>query len=302
MELRHLKYFVAVVEEGSLTVAAEKRLHVAQPSLSRQIRDLEYEVGVPLLTRSVRGIEVTPSGQAFLEHARLALIESEAAVKAAQKAAQVAKPSFALGFLTGQEMEWLPEAMNLLKDELANIDVTVSSNYSPLLADGLIRGRLDLAFMRREPAVPGLEYRTIASEPLVVVMPSDHPLASRDSVNVLDLREETFLGMSNTAPALQMVIDEFFRLSGVDIKPAQRVDNLAMALSMVASMRAVTLLPSYAKGFLPWSVASRPLSGESPTIDLVVGYKKTNSSPTLRLFLSRIDQFISSCQTKASAD
>ena len=82
MELRHLRYFVAVAEEGSLTVAAERRLHTAQPSLSRQIRDLEYEVGVQLLSRSVRGIELTAAGRAFLDRARLALAEAEAAARA----------------------------------------------------------------------------------------------------------------------------------------------------------------------------------------------------------------------------
>src|ERR1700744_3408689 len=88
MELRHLRYCIAVAEEGSLRVAAEKRLHTAQPSLSRQIRDLEYEVGVPLLTRSVHGVELTAGGRAFLDHARLALTQSEAAIEAARRAAQ----------------------------------------------------------------------------------------------------------------------------------------------------------------------------------------------------------------------
>jgi DNA-binding transcriptional LysR family regulator len=102
MELRHLRYFIAVAEEGSLTVAAEKRLHTAQPSLSRQIRDLEYEVGVPLLTRSVHGVELTPAGRAFLDHARLALTQAEAAAEAARRAAQPVKPTFAIGFLIGR--------------------------------------------------------------------------------------------------------------------------------------------------------------------------------------------------------
>src|ERR1700749_4986989 len=108
MELRHLRYFVAVAEEGSLTVAAEKRLHTSQPSLSRQIRDLEYEVGAPLLTRSVHGVELTASGKAFLDHARLALAQVDAAREAARRAAQPDKPGFALGFLTRQEMDWVP--------------------------------------------------------------------------------------------------------------------------------------------------------------------------------------------------
>ena len=110
MELRHLRYFIAVAEEGSLTLAAEKRLHTAQPSLSRQIRDLEYEVGVQLMSRSVHGIELTAAGRAFLDHARLALTQAEAAVEAARRAAQPVKPTFAMGFQTGQEVDWLPRA------------------------------------------------------------------------------------------------------------------------------------------------------------------------------------------------
>jgi LysR family hca operon transcriptional activator len=300
MELRHLRYFVAVAEEGSLTLAAERRLHTAQPSLSRQIRDLEYEVGVDLLTRSARGVELTAAGRAFLEHARLALVQTEAAVEAARRAARPTKASFALGFLTGQEMDWLPEAMSILKDELPNIDVTVSSDYSPRLADALMRGRLDLAFMRAEQQMPDLVYKTVTREPLVVVLPSDHRLASQDTIAVQDLAGEIFLGMSDTAPTLQAIIDDYLRRCGSDLRPAHRIDNLGMAMSLVASTRGVTLLPAYAKNFLPWSVISRPLAGEAPTIDLVIGYSKTNTSPTLRLFLSRLDQLISRCQKRTT--
>ena len=91
MELRHLRYFVAVAEEGSLTVAAQKRLHTAQPSLSRQIHDLELELGVQLLVRGPRGVELTSSGRVFLDHARVALLQVEAAGEAARRAAQSAR-------------------------------------------------------------------------------------------------------------------------------------------------------------------------------------------------------------------
>src|ERR1700740_2544044 len=131
MELRHLRYFVAVAEAGSLAVAAAKKLHTAQPSLSRQIRDLEYEVGVPLMNRSVHGIELTAAGRAFLDHARLALTQARADAEAARRAAHPARPTFALGFLTGKEIDWLPEAMRVLHDELPNIDATGSSENSP---------------------------------------------------------------------------------------------------------------------------------------------------------------------------
>src|ERR1700740_1965714 len=97
MELRHLRYFIAVAEERSLTLAAEKRLHTAQPSLSRQIRDLEYEVGAQLMSRSVRGVELTAAGKAFLDHARLALVQVDAAVESARRAAHPARATFAVG-------------------------------------------------------------------------------------------------------------------------------------------------------------------------------------------------------------
>src|SRR6202045_2148160 len=104
MELRHLRYFVAVAEAGSLTVAAVRKLHTSQPSLSRQIRDLEDEVGTQLLTRRARGIELTPAGRAFLEHARSVLSQVEAAIEAARRVAHPTKPCFSMGFLTGHEL------------------------------------------------------------------------------------------------------------------------------------------------------------------------------------------------------
>src|SRR5580704_5675548 len=167
MELRHLRYFIAVAEAGSLSVAAEKSLHTAQPSLSRQIRDLENEVGAQLMTRNARGIELTAAGKAFLDYARLALIQVDAAGEAARRAVKPSKPTFSIGFLTGQEIDWLPEAMRILRDELPNIEVTISSQYSPDLADALMRGKLDIAFLRREAKAADLVYRVIAKEPLV---------------------------------------------------------------------------------------------------------------------------------------
>jgi LysR family hca operon transcriptional activator len=299
MELRHLRYFIAVAEEGSLTLAAEKRLHTLQPSLSRQIRDLEYEAGVPLMSRSVHGIELTDAGRAFLDHARLALAQAETALAAARRAAQPSKPMFALGFLTGQEMDWLPGAMRILRDELPNIEVTVSSQYSPDLANALAKGKLDLAFLRPEANMPDLEFRLVTKEPLVVVLPSDHRLATRAKIDPHEIVGETFINVSGTAPALRLIIDAYLQREGIAIHTDHEVDNIAMAMSLVASTRGVALLPAYAQNFLPWSVISRPLKGEAPTIDLVIGYHKANTSPILRFFLSRVDDLIAQISSVA---
>ncbi len=288
MELRHLRYFIAVAETGSLTVAAEQRLFTSQPSLSRQIRDLEDEVGTALFSRSARGVELTASGKAFFDHARIVLAQVDAATEAARRAAQPRKQVFALGFLTGQEMTWLPRALQTLRDELPKIDVSVTSDYSPDLADALARGKLDLAFMRAEPGFD-LDYRVVHREKLFVLMPSDHWLTERTAIAPGDLAGETFIIASNKAVVLHEVIARYLRESGVEIVPDHHVDNLAMAMSLVASTRGLALMPEYANNLLPWSVVSRPLQGEAPSVDLVVGYSRSNASPILQLFLSRVD-------------
>jgi DNA-binding transcriptional LysR family regulator len=153
---------VSVAEAGNLTAAAKQKLHTTQPSLSRQIRDLEEEVGAQLLTRSARGIQLTPAGRAFLENARLVLSQVEAASEAARRVAHPSKPCFTMGFLTGHELKWMPEALRILRDELPNIDVMVTSQYSPQLADGLSNGKIDAAFLRREKGSPDLAFRLLA--------------------------------------------------------------------------------------------------------------------------------------------
>jgi LysR family hca operon transcriptional activator len=298
MELRHLRYFVAVAEAGNLTVAAERKLHTSQPSLSRQIRDLEDEVGAELLARRARGIELTPAGRAFLDHARLVLSQVEAAAEAARRTAHPAKPCFTMGFLTGHELTWMPEALQILRDELPNIDVMISSQYSPLLADGLSKGKIDAAVLRRERGAPDLAFRLLIKEPLAVVLPRDHRLAALKSISPQDLAGEKFVTVSATAPVLRVVIDNYLKRSGVKIAPAHEADHVTMGLSLIASTRGVGLLPAYTQNFLPLSLTSRPLKGNTPTIELVLGYKKSNKSPILKLLLSKLDELVARVSKK----
>ena len=297
MELRHLRYFVAVAEARSLKLAAEEKLHTTQPSLSRQIRDLEDEVGTPLLVRGAKGVELTPAGRVFLDHARVMLSQAEVAVQSARQIAHPAKPSFALGFMIGHDRTWLPEALNLLRDELPNIHVVISTQNSPQLATALLHGGIDLAFLRREDGGSELEFRTLAEEPFEVFLPSDHPLAAKNAIDVQDMAGETFINVSGTAlsisgkqPALRRAIDRYLKDNGIEIRPSHEVDNLGGVMSLIPSTRGIALLPLYAKTFLPDSIVTRPLKGLGPKIDLSLGYRKANPSPILKLFLSRIDQ------------
>jgi LysR family hca operon transcriptional activator len=293
MELRHLRYFVAVAEEGSLTNAAERRLHTAQPSLSRQIRDLELEVGVKLLVRGARGIALTAAGRVFLDHARLALLQVQAAGDAARRAAQPERPAFVLGFLTGHEVVWLPDALRILREEVPSIEITLlSSQSSPELAGALMRGKVDVAFLRREAQAPGIAFRFLIKEPLVAVLPTGHRLAARKKVRPQDIAGEAYITPTRVAPVLKSVIDAYAAKVGITLKPQYESENLASSMSLVASTGGVTLLPLYAQNLLSSAVVMRPLQGEPPTIDLVMGYNSSNTSALLKRFLSRADELV----------
>jgi len=291
MELRHLRYFIAVVEEGGVTAAAERRLHTSQPSLSRQIRDLEHEVGALLLTRTPHGIELTPAGRAFLDHARLAVAQAQAAIEAARRAARPATPTFQVGFLIGEEVDWLSTLTRGLGEDLPKLELRISSGYSPQLAEDVRQGKLDAAIIRREPA-PDLTYRLLGQEPLMVVLPSDHRLAGRDAIDVADLANDPFIGFSDVPHVLREIVRAYMQGRGLDIEPVHRIDNFAMGVSLVASTRGFAILPAYAANFLPWSVISRPLEGKAPTIDLMLGYHRANASPVLHALLRRLDDLL----------
>jgi LysR family hca operon transcriptional activator len=301
MELRHLRYFVAVAECRSFKLAAESRLHTTQPSLSRQMTDLEQEVGTVLFIRGARGVELTDAGRVFLDHARLLLSQAETAVQSARRAADPVKPSLTLGFMIGHETNWLPWVIALLREELPDIHVVISTQNSPQLGDALVRGLIDAAILRRDDGGPELEFEPLIEEELQVFLPADHPLAARATIRPEDMADETFLSVSGRGfsassrpPALRQTIDRYFQNTGITIRPRHEVDSLVGIMSLICSTGGMALLPSYAKNFIPASVTTRPLEGTPPKIDLSFGYRRSNNSPTLYSLLTRIRDAIRS--------
>src|SRR5580700_3905833 len=160
-------------------------------------------------------------------------MQVEAACEAARRVAHPARPCFAMGFLTGHELTWMPEALQILRHELPNIDVMISSQYSPLLAEGLSKGKIDAAFLRRERGVAELAFRLLVKEPLVVILPGDHRLAALKAISPRDLVGETFVTVSHTAPVLRAVIDNYLKRSGINITPAHETDHVTMGISLI---------------------------------------------------------------------
>jgi len=296
MELRHLRYFIAVAEEGSLLTAAQRRLNTSQPSLSRQIRDLETEVGVKLLERQARGVALTSAGRVFLDHARLALLQVEAATEGARRTEQPERPVFTMGFLAGQEVVWLPHALRIIREEAPGVEITLSSQSSPELALALMRGKLDVAFLRPETQSVGLSFKFLAKEPLIAVLPADHRLTSRKKIRPQDLASEIYVSSARISPVLKSVIQSYASKVGITLKAEYEGDNLPSAMSLVVSTGGVTLIPLYAQNMLTPNVVARALEGVPPTIDLTLGYNAANSSPLLRRLLSRADELVANVQ------
>ena len=294
MELRHLRYFVAVAEEGSVRLAAERRLHTAQPSLSRQIRELEQELGVDLLVRSSRGVTLTNAGRAFLDHARSLLSQTEIAIEAARRIGRVENASATLGFLTGYEIELLTPVLRMLQSELPAINVTIQSQSSPELADGLQSGKIDVAFLRPEPDRPGLEFRLLKRDPLRVVLSSSHPLAKKRAIHPRALAGKIFVSVGiTTAPTLRRVIDTWLALNSISFAVVHEAENLSMAISLVLSTGGVSLLPMFARNLFPSSVVDRPLTETAPSVDLVMGFRRECRVPIVDYLLSGVEQLAS---------
>ncbi|MEA2776417.1 MAG: LysR family transcriptional regulator, hca operon transcriptional activator [Acetobacteraceae bacterium] len=299
MELRHLRYFVAIAEEGSFTQAAEKRLHTAQPSLSRQIRDLEATLGLQLIIRNPRGMELTPAGQVFLDHARTILAQVETAIDAARRVAGPAKASFTVGFLTGHEIGWLPKVLEILREELERTELIIHSASSPDLMQALIHRTMDVAFLRPDRTVAELEFRHLVEEDLFALLPAGHRLVKCKAIRAEDLRGETFISFSATySPVLRHVIDDYLMRSGVHLTPAHEAETLPMVISLALSTGGVTFLPGYMERLLPPSVVARPLRGKPPTIPLTLGYSKSNGSPLLAHFLAKADGLVADTPTR----
>jgi LysR family transcriptional regulator, hca operon transcriptional activator len=133
--------------------------------------------------------------------------------------------------------------MRALQDELPRTEVSISSRHSPQLAEALATGKLEAAFMRPEDGYPDLVYKVLISEPLTVVLPSDHRLASKEMISPQDLSGETFIGMADQAPVLRKLTEDYLRRSQIALTPTHRVEYLSMAISLVASTRGIALLP-----------------------------------------------------------
>jgi LysR family transcriptional regulator, hca operon transcriptional activator len=198
-----------------------------------------------------------------------------------------------IGFLSGYELEWLPEIARLLLDQLGRTELVLQSSSSPDLIRLLKNGSLDVAFLRPERNTLEVAFKRVIEEPLMAILPSAHRLAKRRFVRPSDLENEVLIGVSHEeAPTLREVIDTYLKRSKITLRVAHEAVNLPTIFSLVLSTPGVSLLPTFARKLAPPSIICIPVEPDAPKVELAIGYNKTNASGLLRLFLSRVDELI----------
>ncbi len=291
MELRHLRYFVAVAEELHFGRAAE-RLGMAQPPLSQQIKGLEQEIGVSLLLRTKRRVRLTGAGEIFLRESRKVLAKAEQAVRAAQHAARGETGELAVGFVSSAVYGKVPSIFNLMRTLYPDVSLTLQDLSSEEQVEAMLAYRLDVGFVR--PPVPTaslLEMRVIWREPLVVVIPRDHRLAKRRMIALEELAEEPFLLIPRYfAPGFYEQLMDHCRRAGFSPKTVQEARSAPTIVNLIAGGMGVSIVPASIRSLQREGVVYRPIAPPAPTTDLAVMWRPEDESPCLRSFLEIVWQ------------
>jgi LysR family hca operon transcriptional activator len=285
MELRHLRYFVAVGEELNFTRAAQ-RLNTAQPSLSQQIKHLETEIGVPLLNRSKRHVALTEGGKVFLAEAREILAALERAVQRAARAQQGRSAELIIGVVPAAEIKILPKLIPLLERRLPKVRLVFHNLPSAEQKRMLATGSLDIGILRGPLDDPRLEVEDVLWEMLVAGFPSGHPLAHKKSVSIRQLNDVPFIMVSRKgSPELHDAVKRFCEQSNLHPRVVQQADNVLGNLNMIRAGMGFALLPDYAASILPKGVVIKPLAWTSaPVVSLVVAHRRGKQTAPMLAF------------------
>lgn len=279
MDLRHLRYFVAVADEGSVSEAARSRLNTAQPSLSRQLKDLERELGVELFERRVRGVTLTRSGRLFLSHVRQILKQVDDAVAAVRDAPLHLR----VGIIPGLETMILPELTRRCR-ERGEVEIEVTSTASTGLVQEIRDGNLDLAFARPSEMDVDLHFEPVAAHHIAVFLPGDHPLAAETELTFADLIGYTYVSVNRrVAPFLRGAIDAWGQQRGLALAPSHVAADIASAFSLIMATGGFSLMPDYASRLMPSALTMRPLADGPAPLMLAIAYRPLLASPVQSL-------------------
>lgn len=293
MELRHLRYFVAVAEELHFGRAAE-RLHMSQPPLSQQIRALEDEIQVELFARSGRGIVLTAAGREFLEYARQVLVQVEQGVRSSQGVQRGELGRLSVGFITSMAYTYLPWVLRVFRSRYPKVELALTEQETWSQLNAIREGRLHVGIVRGPVDEPGLASVRVLSEPFLVALPDDHPLASSRTVALKKLASDEFiLFPRHIGGRFYAEVMQLFQQAGFTPKVAQEAVQMHVAVGLVSARIGVALVPASTRLLPIPGVVFRPLASRSGRAEIAIAYREGERSPLVDAFRAVAAQVIS---------
>ncbi len=279
LELRHLRYFVAVAEELNFSRAAE-RLHMAQPPLSAAIRQLEQELGTELLLRTTREVRLTDAGRTFLDGARRTLTELERARSDTQRAAAGEVGRLRIGFSWSARFETLPAIGRSFRLGHPDVSLLTEELWNARMLPALRSGAIDVAVSLCPEIAGEFSYRTIRSEPVVALIAQAHPLAGQETLDLRDLAEERFLFFPrDLAPRLYDFMVGLCRHAGFEPVASGESFHSGWELQILADVDVVALAPASVALELPEGIAAVPVADPPEQLETVIVWRKDDSAP-----------------------
>ncbi|HHK4245086.1 TPA: LysR substrate-binding domain-containing protein [Pseudomonas aeruginosa] len=293
MDFRHLRYFIAVAEEQNLGRAAA-RLHISQPPLTRQIHQLEEQIGVQLFNRTPRGMELTPAGGLLLEEARNIRALVEQATERTQRAGQGKLGRLDIGIFGSGSLDTIPQLLERFRDSNPDVKLVLHSMNKREQVEALRQRRISIGFSRMLSPLPDLSYETVSCESLMLAIHQDHPLARESTVAFRSLAEHPLiLFPTGSRPGFLDKVLSLCHQAGFEPQIAQEVGDTVTAVALVARGLGVSLVSESTEVLKLPGLTYRPVSGlpENARVDLGCIYRHEDDSPTLAAFLGIIREF-----------
>lgn len=286
MELRHLRYFLAVAEELNFTKAAE-RLSMSQPPLSMQIRDLEEELGVQLFHRTKRRVRLTTAGEVFLAETREILSRSVRAAERARQANRGESGVLRVGFLTSTTGSRLSETLRRYCAQSPDVELELSDLTPREMAVGLTQSRLDVAITRPCPLMEGFAQRPLYQDRLLLALPTDHPLAAEETISLEDLGDERLITLTeDESPEFNAMVRRLVEPYTPNFENRLETKSISTILWMVSLGLGISFLTEEISGMRWEGSVYRALSEDVPLLTTVLAWKDDDPSPTLARFLT----------------
>ena len=290
IDLRQFRYFVAVCDELNFGRAA-KRLNISQPPLSRQIRQLEEQLGVQLFIRTGSRVLLTSAGEAFLPEVKRALSQAEKAIKVARSAREMEQGTFVIGYTTVFDRSVFPEVNAHFQSQFSGWKLITKGDHSVNLVRDLRKGKVDVAFIGLHTETSGLESVVIHEESMVVALPANHPLALKRSISFTSLNSETMFWFErHMNPGFYDYCKNFFEDIGFRPVTLPEPTDHHILLGLISEGQGFALIPASLKNIKRKGVVFREIKDDAATIKIGISaaYLKSNTSPILEGLLSLI--------------